>query len=335
MRTLHLHVGLPKCGSSTLQRFLLEQRAALQAVGVDYPAVSERSFGNLTPFLMTSAARPNPVFAHYNKGVTAESAEAALRAALAASTAPAAVLSAEGLMMELGRRDLSWLWAGFGRVTAHLFLRPRAPWILSNYVQGVKSGRYREDLREMLTPGTGQMWTIAASVMALSAHMRSLEQLFGTGSVRLHFLSPRFGGPVEQFLTALGLDPQLGGTPPETQNASLSAFVTCALAGLPSDRRSGEFLDDSRRVARIAARFDPFPDRGLLDGTMAAAIAAHFAQDTAAFLAMQDRITRADLEPDLSERTARAVGFAEIRATPAWSAMRAELARRGLPDPGP
>jgi hypothetical protein len=198
----------------------------------------------------------------------------------------------------------------------------------------VKSGRYAADLDTMLAPGTGDLWRFATPVLSYAAHVERLAALFGPDALRLHFLAPRFGGPVEQVLAALGLEGFDPG-PPEPRNAGQSAFVTCALARLDIDRGGPAFLEAARKVARIAARFDPFPDRGLLDAATVAAVNAHFAADTEAFLALQDRITRADLEPDLSARTAQAVGFAEIRAHPAWAELRAVLARRGLPVPAP
>ena len=37
MKTLYIHIGMPKAGSTSLQTFFTLNRARLQAHGVDYP----------------------------------------------------------------------------------------------------------------------------------------------------------------------------------------------------------------------------------------------------------------------------------------------------------
>lgn len=311
---------------------LFHRRVALAEVGVDYPDLSSVAVGNLTPLMTALQPRPSLMFLRNHPGFDAGDAPRQVAEALARSRTPQVVLSSEGLMMMLTRHDLSWIWAGFDRVVAHLILRPRPLWLVSSYAQGVKTGRYAADLADMLAPGTGDLWRFATPVLSYAAHLDRLAALFGPDALRLHFLAPRFGGPVEQVLAAIGLEGFDPG-PPEPRNAGQSAFVTCALARLDLDRKVPAFLDASRKVARLAARHDPFPERGLLDAATLAAVNAHFAADTEAFLAQQDRITRADLEPDLSEHTAQAVGFEEIRSHPAWADLRKALAGLGLPVP--
>lgn len=335
MRTLHLHVGLPKCGSSSLQSFLRKHQATLADLGFDYPALAADDIGNLTPFLMAASGSPRKTFLNRYQDFEADQASAALHAALAASTAPNMILSAEGAMMALTRQSVQPFWQGFDRVVPHLFLRPRALWIASYYAQNVRAGRFRRPLRQPPTPeskggkANRRIWQNLAAVMNLSGHMQLLEALFGPGSVRLHFLGQGFGDPVTQFLTALDLQDRIDiGPQPGMRNTSPSAFALCALAALPDDG-----TDDFKcrlLVSKIAAELDPFPERGLLDAETVAQIRDFFAEDTRAFLALQGQITRDDLEPDLSARTKNAVSFAEIRRTPEWGRLCSQLAAKGI-----
>jgi len=322
-RTLHLHAGLPKCGSSTLQAFLLQARAALLAAGYDYPPLVDKAIGNLTPFLM-SLRSDRAVFVHNNPDFDRTKAQTSLRVALATSEAPNMILSSEGLTAEIKRRNLNFLWDGFDRVVVHLFIRPRASMFASHYTQTVKSGKNTTEIEGFLS--SAPFAEHVSKTMNFSEHAQFWDNLIGVDNIRFHFLSQGNVGPVEQFLAELGLAEVIPVESPANYNISPSAFVTCVLASVERGDQQ-EFLKFSRRVRRMAAKVDPFPSRGLLTDALVAQINRHYAKDTAKLLAVQDKITRVDLEPNLSEKTHDAVTFAEIRATEAYGQLREELAR--------
>jgi len=316
-------VGLPKCGSSTLQAFLLQARVALLATGYDYPPLVEKAIGNLTPFLMSLRSN-RTVFVHNNPDFNRTKAQTSLRAALATSEAPNMILSSEGLTSEIKCRNLNFLWDGFDRVVVHLFFRPRASMFASHYTQTVKTGKHTTDIDGFLASTT--FTERVSETMNFSEHAQLWANLVGADNIRFHFLGKGHAGPVEQFLAALGLAEVIPAEISADSNISPSAFVTCVLASVERGDQQ-EFLKFSRRIRYMAAKVDPFPRRGLLTDALVAQINRHYAKDTAKLLGVQDKITREDLEPDLSAKTLDAVTFAEIRTTEAYGQLREELAR--------
>ncbi|MEO0503767.1 MAG: hypothetical protein AAFZ14_10600 [Pseudomonadota bacterium] len=49
----HLHAGLGKCGSTTLQAYLAAHRNALRLQGVDYPDLGSGDAGKMTPYALS------------------------------------------------------------------------------------------------------------------------------------------------------------------------------------------------------------------------------------------------------------------------------------------
>ncbi len=327
LRAMHLHVGLPKCGSSALQGFLRLHRATLLEHGIDYLSTIDRPIGNLTPFLM-SLSTNQTIFKHSNPDFDLDTAGTTLRTALTESTSPQVILSGEGLNAAAQRVDLSFLWDGFDQVVVHLFLRPRVSWIASHYTQAVKTGKYTIDFPGFLASKTFEK--NISKVMNFADHGSFWVNQLGRENVRFYFLGQGHGNTVEQFMEALELTGKVSlNMPKKNINASPSAFATCALASVQRpDQKT--FLETSRQVRRVAARYDPFPKRGLVSPEMAHRITERYAQDTQRFLAMQTGITQADLEPDFSEVTRDAVSFDEIRATDAFSQLRDALLKRNI-----
>ena len=316
-RCLHLHVGLPKCGSTALQGFLAANRQALRQEGFDYPDLTGGAVGNLTPFVMSR--RPEAeriVFRHGHSGFDPEAAQAALVRALEHPEAPNTILSAEGLSHPDHRFFPGGLLGGFDRIRIHIFFRPRPAWFVSHYCQAVRVGRYREDIGTVLD--SPHFRDGIARMLRFAGHLEFWHRELGAENVYPHFVSGGFSSPVQQFLSAIGSGLQETG--PLFRNASLSAFETCALAHVER-RDQKDFLTRSEGLRALAAGFDPDPGAGLLTPEICSRIAALFAEDTEALLGLQTRIARSDLEPDMSALTARATSFAEIRKTQAFSAF--------------
>ncbi|MCA0922776.1 hypothetical protein [Pseudooceanicola nanhaiensis] len=327
-RILHLHMGMPKCGSSSLQAYLRAHREALAAGGVCYPDLAGKAIGNLTPFIMTlHGEQKQAVFKHNNPDYDPDAARPALVRFLETSEAPLTVLSSEGVS-EMGKRaNLDFIFESFDRVVGHIFYRPRVDWLLSHYTQAIKAGRYDTPLEDVLENTTFK--TVTSQKMRFSGSLAFWQGKLGRDNVEVHFLSRSFPPPEEQFMSSLGVEMALPALEKGAANSSPTPFETCVLASAKRTSQK-QFLKISRKIRRIAAPFDPFPKRSLLSEAILERINATFAEDTDRFLTLQDRISRADLEPDLSQKTAQAITFEEIRAHPAYAEVRAVLAKKKI-----
>ncbi|MDU8911754.1 hypothetical protein [Aestuariicoccus sp. MJ-SS9] len=329
-RGLHLHVGLPKCGSTAIQRVLAERRRALRDRGVDYPRLIDRPIGNLTPYVLAQRpAETQSLFRMNNPRVDLAATGDALRAALDGSGAPQMILSSEALSHPLYPVRLDWMFARFDEVQVHLFLRPRPDWVLSHFSQRIRTGGFQGDLDALVnaedtSDGLRRM-------LRYSDHVAFWERCAGPGTVRLHFLGERFGPPARQFLDAIGCADLAGETGQLRANEGLTAFELCVLSHLPRRDQRG-FLAKSHKVRAIAARFDPAPGAALLTDALRQRIEDMTGDDTARLLAMQDRITAGDMAPATPDARPQ-TSFGDLTASAAFADCVAALKAEGLWQP--
>lgn len=315
-RTLHLHVGMPTCSSTSLQMFLAKNRAPFRSERFDYPRLAAGNAGNLTPYVMS--LRPKMARAPFVRGnpdYDFADTETELRNALATSTTSNVILSSEALSHPLFPADIGWITQMFSAVKIHLYFRPRAPLVVSSYNQGLQVGEIHGGIGTYLANPllkTGGMF---------SRQLAHWQSFAGQEAVQIHFLSPRFPPAIQQFLTAIGSD--IAETPRSSHwsNKTLSAFVLCALAHITvsgaetSAKRRGETI-------ALARQFDPDPEMTLLTPEVISQIDAQFADDTEEFVKMQNVVTRQDLETDITEQSRPSISFAEIMATTRFQAFQ-------------
>ncbi|MRX49774.1 hypothetical protein GI374_04770 [Paracoccus sp. S-4012] len=238
MRTLILHAGLPKCGSSSIQRSLYAARDRLAARGLVYwdigPNHSEPLKALSRPYC--EKRMPGHLRARYGSD---NAIEASLRACLAR---PAAftVLSAEGMgrvkgpgkarapRPEDGRGRLraAVLAAGFDRLRIVIYVRPPLDWWNSLVQQRTK------------TQPRAEAETGNTSYRAL---MEPVLTLFPEAEAELRLFDPAGfagGSLLADFLDAAGIPAELAADVEEVRaNPSLSAEAT-------------DFLDRMQRQAR-------------------------------------------------------------------------------------
>ncbi len=327
-QTLHLHVGLPKCGSSSLQSFLCNNRARLLDRGFDYLDVSDSSTGNLTPYIKGLSGRGGDVvFRHFNAGYSTETAAVDLIAALEACTVPNVILSAESVAKRRQTHDFRELTDRFETVKVHIAFRPRVEWVVSHYAQGVKTGKYSTSLEDFLN--SPRFRDHVVPMLTFSDHFEYWRNRVGADNLHVHFAGARFPSMVDQFLTALGTDLKAAETPGSRRNQSPSAFVLSALVSVRRKNRMG-FLDTQKKVIRLATKLDPRPGASLLTREAEQFITPHFAEDTRKFLTLRSQIGTDDLWPDYSSRQDDAVTFDQMVRTPAYRRLVRRLAKKDI-----
>ncbi|HVH02570.1 MAG TPA: hypothetical protein VM891_06425 [Amaricoccus sp.] len=205
MRPLYIHVGQPKTGTSSIQRFLVDHRAALLAAGL-----------GLGPYMTLPTGKSRPLReAIRTRGL------AATMDALAASPGEALAISSEHFCsILLDTREAEAIRDAARRhfrPVVVVFLRRQDFWHESLYAESVKTFYDRT------------IEAYAAEVLAdgpehdYDACLARLERVFGPEALRVRLFHD--SGPndvVAEFLAAVGLAGRdLGpASPPPRQNAS-------------------------------------------------------------------------------------------------------------------
>lgn len=326
-KSLHLHVGLPKCGSSSLQAVLRQRNAELNAAGFDYPNDPNGPLPNIRSYLLGITGRSgDPVFRHNNPDVRLDRAVDDLWAAVDATEAENIIFSAEELHRYRDTSVIDSLTSRFDRTHVHIVLRPKVDWIISNYAQGTKTGRYDVTLEEYLDESRFTKEILPR--VSYADHVAFWQNRFGRDNTSIHFVARGFPSIVDQFFAAVGLDL----SEPESstrRNLSPSAFQLSAFIAANTVPQP-EFLKNRKHVERLAKNLDPKPGAGFLTADLDAQILPFLLEDTEALLKLQDRVTYDDLHPDNSAKHERAVTFREMVQSEAFATLSDKLRRKGI-----
>ena len=217
MRTLYIHIGQPKTGSSSIQRFLVDNRAALLEAGL-----------GLGPYMTLASGKSLPL-----RRAIERQGLAAVMAELAASPGENLVISSEHLCDDPRRRRAAPRRSATppGRTSARWSSSScggRTIWHESLYAQQVKT--FYADTIEAYTAAA-----LADPEYDYDGGVARLERVFGPGNVRVRLYHDR--GPndvVADFLGALelGFDRGAAGDAPR-QNASPHRRKVLFLAQVP------------------------------------------------------------------------------------------------------
>lgn len=305
---LHLHVGLGKCASTSLQAFLATHRDVLRARGLDYPDLGTGLAGNMTAYALSQ--RP-PEARWGARQFDFDTARERLNAALERSPCPNVLLSSEALTHPEHMLDLGWLYDAFRSVTVHLILRPRAAWLVAVYAQMVRAAGLHTDLNAFLDS------TLVREGAQFARILQFWRASAGQDAVTLHMLRPQDLPIIDRVLHSIVPGVDLPDGAARRQNVTPSAFVIVAQAYAHQCALAGASPGPDN-VAAMAARFDPNPSLSLLSTEVVRRIDAQFATDTTRFVDMQDVVTRADIEMTQGQTLPSGVTFDQVLAMPAF-----------------
>jgi hypothetical protein len=281
MKTLLVHSGLPKTGSSALQVFLARNHAALRQKSIDYfplgefaaAASGQISAGNaatLATALMPAAhpdAAPNPA-QHF----------AALTRAIAASPCQTGLLSSEFLAGADPNRLRNWaatLRAAGLTLKSVYFIRQQTQMLCSMYVQYVKRSLCRE------TPEAYIERTYrAVPYLNHASFYKAHAEIFGAGNVTIRLYEDALQTSViEAFLEAAGISRASLDTNIPTINTGLAPAELAIMRELNKFRPHTRLSDVLVHNARLAGTAAPGEVYGFLPQNLTAELDAYFAAE--------------------------------------------------------
>jgi len=226
IKTLILHIGRAKTGTSTIQKFLAENRNALRTRGVHYLAAGRTPRQGQKEFANTFVDRP-PSFMPIPADPGA--VRSAVAAEIAASDAPHLLLSSEnfsgGNVRELRAFFASLLPAASVQVI--FFARSQDELAESEYNQFVRAAGYTGSFDDYIQDGPGEM--------DFAAVLAPWVEAFGRESIVARVYDASARNVVEDFLRCLPLAEGEAGLlhdAGEASNDSAGYLATCAFKAL-------------------------------------------------------------------------------------------------------
>jgi hypothetical protein len=283
MKTLIIHPGLPKTGTSALQVFFARNRAALRDKSVDYFPLGEFAAGvaggisagnaaHLATALMPADhpdAAPKPAL-HFS----------ALTRAIAASPCQTGLLSSEflaGADPERLRRWVDSLQAAGLTVRCVYFIRSQTQLLSSMYVQYVKRSLCRE------TPEAYVERSFRATpYLHHASFYKSQCDIFGAGNVTLRLYEDALKtGLIETFLEAAGICPRSLDIRSPAINTGLSPAELAIMRELNKFRPHTRLSDALTQNARQSGSAAPGDVYAFLPAALTAELEAYFAPENA------------------------------------------------------
>lgn len=267
MRTLYLHIGMPKAGSTSIQSGMRDARERLEAQGVSYLRYG-RNHSGVFRFLVgqsrKAGRKPISKISLDELGLVApDRAVLADRVReIARASCDTAVVSGEGFFgfsPEEVAAVKAVLAPQFDRVRVVAYLRDPISWASSRAQQAVKTGRSTEDelIEDLERRGRG------ALIVAGYGHLRSYVEAFGRDAVicRQFDRSAFVGGDlISDFLATIGRADLAGLVQSRVSNPSLSQEAVQLLCAFQA-RRDRENRFEPVVAERLRRRLAAIPGR--------------------------------------------------------------------------
>jgi hypothetical protein len=292
MKKLFLHIGFNKTGSTSLQKDLALNAAALRQQGILYPRRAAAPYMQGRQHVPLAAAVPerDVRWLHAGKRATRDQAYEALFADLRGEDFETLVLSSESFGgLDMDARKVAWIRDRFADYEIHAvaYIRRQDGYFLSTYQQGIKGGATRAfDFASYRS----------RPALKFAARLDLWRQGFGAGRVHVRPFEPRLWPGREllhDFLDTIGA--QRGGiTPSKPENEGLDYRAVELLRQLNIQSRRGgrQARPGGRRAALALVRnFEQFMPAGFsrqkmqLSTAQAGEMRAFFRADNEAALA--------------------------------------------------
>lgn len=327
-RTLYLHIGWPKCASTSLQRMLFDNREALAKRSYHYPVVFGKPMGNaaiLVQHALKERFGPG-VFSINNPGALDFSDRAAFFQKNYLNTdLENIILSSEGLFRAVQESDFEFLFKPFDRVKVIWVIRPKMHWLESHFCQGLKTGRYRGELIEEL-----QGIRLQASLNNVMIYMRHYEfwkNKVGADNLNILFMGKKFAPVEDQFLDALLGETPTDFTRPPHENQASDIVTLAACAALEPGGDKPAYIERLQAIIRHGKKLGLTRKPALYDRECYANLFERFDEDDHAFADAQQEITLRDLQPDYTQQLDTPDSLHKARRSPKYAQLRAHLAR--------
>lgn len=329
-KTLHIHIGWPKCASTTLQNMFALNQKQLMELGYYYPIIGGiNRLGNGTP-LWQAFDRGRKFLLRYPDMLEFDDVKKFFTDNYLNTEHEHVLISSENLFSKAIKHDFSFVFDSFDTIKVYWVIRPRILRAQSKYLHIVRNGRMKLEIGDYITdceendkdPFPG-------------GYMRSYNfwsKIAGEDGLKIMMLQDGFPPIREQFLKAcLGHVPE-NFSQGDSKHRSLGAVPTAAIMSLEADfdnypeyRKKIKHIRITARKLRI--RKKPF---NVLTADVVDRLAERFRDDETAFAEAQSEFSIDDLRPDISKIVASSTTVASVRKWRDYRRLQKALAKDGI-----
>lgn len=329
-KTLHVHIGLPKAASTTLQLSLISNREILLQSGYSYPVPlgGEKSGnGMMLAHHFLRGTDKAEMYQFFNPGaLDFDDVDQFFCESFLTEDCDNVVVSCEGFFRTLPKYGYDFMARHFDAVKIYLVYRPKALWVESRFAQGVKVGEFQDELGASLENGKFDEVLVATNYADIYAFWSSQV---GAENVSLMFLGGNFGAIEDQFYEALLGRQVVGLSPGTVNNETLGILTLAAIASVNGGEKDlAQHWDVSRKIIYQAKRLNLTEKKSVLTPRILEFIHERTALEMERFCQLQSQITMSDLQPDLSKRSSSATTFAQVRRTEGYALLKSVMTEK-------
>jgi len=337
LKTLHLHIGWPKCGSSSLQWILGKNQDLLLKQGFYYPLVPGKgiNFGNGKPLLRDNfrnetKKKGSRFFQRHPDIVNIPDRPEYFRKNYLNTEAENLVISAEGLYRGARKWDLSYVYDHFKTIKIYWVIRPKLLRVQSSYLHGVRSGKFKLELIDQIDADSYR--NKFDDNLSYGEVLKFWSEMVGFDNLNIILMSDRYPGIVEQFFQAMmGYLPQqlkVG----KNRLVRTGAVPTAAIMTLP--KNSGNLAESMEKIKFIRQRADELEITeetiDVLTPEVYRRLSARYLPDDEYFVQNQQKFSIDDIRPDLTDMVASSTTLASVREWDDYLRLRKSLAEDGI-----